>query len=130
MKKKIFITILLAAIIIGAVLLVNNKNQNNTPDITEIPSRNDTAVIPESVSTSTIYTIAEVNTHDKPTDCWMVIGDKVIDATAFIVSGKHPNDKILNGCGKDATEMFTSVKKHSGPTPQEIMMKSQIGVLE
>ena len=131
-KKTIIILIILLIIAVGASL-INKNNQNKTPDITEVPSRNDTAVIPESTSTSTtdkVYSIAEVNMHDKPTDCWLVIGDKVIDATAFIASGGHPNDKILNGCGKDATEMFAAVKKHGGKEAQEVMMKSQIGVLE
>jgi len=133
MNKKIIITIIILIIIAVGASLINKNNQNKQPDITEVPSRNDTAVIPESVSTTsidTVYSIAEVNTHDKPTDCWIVIGDKVIDATSFIASGGHPNDKILNGCGKDATEMFANVKKHSGPEAQEVMMKSQIGVLE
>ena len=120
MKKNIIITIVLAIVVIAAILIVNKKNEYKQPDITEVPSRNDTATIPESsASTTKVYTIAEVNMHDKATDCWIVIGDKVIDATSFIASGKHPNDKILNGCGKDATEMFKSVKKHSGPQAQE-----------
>ncbi len=134
MKKNIIITIVLAIVVIAAILIVNKKNEYKQPDITEVPSRNDTAIIPESTSTSTIdkvYSIAEVNVHDKATDCWMIVdGDKVIDATSFIASGKHPNDKILNGCGKDATEMFESVKKHGGPEAQKVIMKSQIGVLE
>lgn len=133
MSKKIIITIIILLIIAFGGSFIGKINQDKKPDITDIPSRNDTTVIPESTSTSsmdTVYSIAEVNLHNKATDCWLVIGDKVIDATAFIASGEHPNDKILNGCGKDATEMFKNVEKHSGPKPQDVMMKSQIGVLE
>ena len=133
MNKKIIITIVLIIIIIVTILAINKKNQYSQPDITEIPSRNDTAVIPESTSTSTIdtvYSIAEVNMHDKPTDCWLVIGDKVINPTDFIAKELHPNDKIVDGCGKDATEMFASVNKHDGGKAQAALKQYQIGVLE
>ena len=131
MYKKIIITILSIAVIIGLILFINKNNQNKQPDITEVPSRNDTALIPESeASTTKSYTLAEVGAHNTSTDCWMVIEGKVIDATGFMASGQHPNNKIVNGCGKDATEMFNNVKKHSGSQAKEIMMRSQIGVLE
>ena len=129
MKKKIIIAIIL--ILITTISTISLTNKKQAPNISEIPSRNDTAIIPESASsTDKTYTLAEVNLHDKATDCWMTINGKVVDVTSFIASGQHPNDKIMNGCGKDATEMFTSVRKHNGGRAQAILLKSQIGILK
>jgi len=50
------------------------------------------------------YTAVEVATHKNGLSCWMIIDNKVYDVTAYI--SKHPNDAILKGCGKDATQMF------------------------
>lgn len=71
---------------------------------------------PSDVTTSTptetkTYTLDEVAKHASETDCWMAVEGKVYDATSFIPN--HPGGaKILNGCGKDATEMFNKVEKH------------------
>ena len=130
MNKKIIFSIILLIILIS-ILIINNKKQYKKPDITEIPSRNDTAIIPESNSSTTkIYTLNDVMLHNKSNDCWMIVDNKVIDATSFITSGGHPNNKILNGCGKDATEMFKNVKKHGGNKAQNILINSQIGIIQ
>lgn len=50
------------------------------------------------------YTTAEVATHKNGLSCWLILDNKVYDVTSFIT--KHPNDAILRGCGKDATQMF------------------------
>jgi len=57
-------------------------------------------------STTTSYTLAQVAEHNTKDDCWMILDNGVYDVTSFIPD--HPGgDKILRGCGKDATEMFT-----------------------
>ncbi|NCU41872.1 MAG: cytochrome b5 domain-containing protein [Candidatus Moranbacteria bacterium] len=58
------------------------------------------------------YTLQEVASHNTAQDCWLIVGSDIIDATSFF--GKHPggDTNLLKGCGKDATEMFISVKKH------------------
>lgn len=136
MNKKtiIKIVILLLAIII-AILFIKKESSIVATPIEEISPRND-IVVDNKISTSTTknivksYSLAEVALHDKPTDCWLVIEGKVINPTDFIAKGLHPNDKILNGCGKDATSIFKNIPKHSGPTPQEALKEYEIGVLK
>lgn len=130
-KNTIIITILLIALF--TILLFSNKKEIVIP-VEEVSPRND-IVTPQDVSTTTVntvksYSLAEVALHDKATDCWLAVDGKVIDATQFIAKGLHPNDKILNGCGKDATAMFKSVPKHQGPTPQEALKEYEIGILK
>lgn len=51
------------------------------------------------------YSMVEVNKHNNKDDCWLAIDNKVYEVTEF-VSG-HPGGKaLLEGCGKDATELF------------------------
>ena len=73
-------------------------------------------------------TLAEVRTHNKPTDCWTVINRKVYDLTKWV--SQHPGGAAAIGrlCGTDGTRAFTG--KHAGqggPTSQ--LAKYQIGTL-
>ena len=53
------------------------------------------------------YSLADVGAHNKASDCWMVIHDKVYNVTSFIASGQHPGGPVITqGCGKDATTLF------------------------
>lgn len=72
----------------------------STPAMSADPS---TAATPTAVAMT--YTLADVAQHATPEDCWMAISGKVYNATGSI--GKHPGGEvILQGCGKDATQLF------------------------
>lgn len=54
---------------------------------------------------SKLFSMEDVAKHNTRDDCWLLIHDKVYDLTAFIDS--HPGGvAILEGCGRDATELF------------------------
>ncbi|XP_021900111.1 cytochrome B5-like protein [Carica papaya] len=54
---------------------------------------------------SKVYTKAEVALHNKRTDCWIIIKDRVYDVTSYVE--EHPGgDAILNHAGDDSTEGF------------------------
>jgi len=54
------------------------------------------------------YTMEEVAKHNKKTDAWIVIHNKVYDITKWIPM--HPGGLIImKGVGKDATSLFESV---------------------
>jgi len=48
----------------------------------------------------------EIATHNKQTDCWMLISGKVYNITSFF--GSHPggNSTMITSCGKDATAAY------------------------
>ncbi|XP_065849965.1 cytochrome B5-like protein [Euphorbia lathyris] len=54
---------------------------------------------------SQVYTKSEVSLHNKRTDCWVIIKEKVYDITSYVE--EHPGgDAILNHAGDDSTEGF------------------------
>ncbi|KAI3801988.1 hypothetical protein L1987_30108 [Smallanthus sonchifolius] len=51
------------------------------------------------------YNKAEVSLHNKRTDCWIIIKEKVYDVTPYVE--EHPGgDAILAHAGDDSTEGF------------------------
>ncbi|XP_073132485.1 cytochrome B5-like protein [Henckelia pumila] len=54
---------------------------------------------------SKVYAKAEVSLHNKRTDCWIIIKEKVYDVTSYVE--EHPGgDAILTHAGDDSTEGF------------------------
>lgn len=73
---------------------VNNNNSSNSSSNPE---------------TSTIQlTAAEIAKHNTVSNCWMIINSKVYDVTVYVNS--HPGGiaTIIEGCGKDATQLFNT----------------------
>lgn len=71
-------------------------------------------------------TTAEVAKHDNAKDCWFTINGKVYDVTPFIATGLHPGgEAILEGCGKDATELFMTRPMGSG-TPHSAAAQGRL----
>lgn len=133
MNKKA-IMILLTLIVVAIIITTSfNKKSEDIIAIENTAPRNDTVVTEKATTTEAViksYSLAEVALHDKRDDCWLVIEGNVINPTQFIAEGKHPNDFILKGCGKDATEIFNKVPKHAGPRPQDALIQYKIGVLK
>ncbi|VVC99875.1 uncharacterized protein LOC126969136 [Leptidea sinapis] len=55
-----------------------------------------------------VITLAEVSQHDTPSDCWVVIYDRVYDISTFL--DEHPGgaDIMLEYAGRDASIAFRS----------------------
>jgi len=74
---------------------------------------------------STVYTLADISSHNTESSCWMAISGAVYDVTAYFP--KH-NPQIVQGCGRDATQMFNSERKHLRKGTA-ILPEYKIGVL-
>ncbi len=93
-----------------------------------------TSVTPSSGIMSDLknYTMDEVALHNSKEDCWLVLSGKVYDVTAMI--DKHGGgDAILEGCGRDATELFET-RPMGSQTPhsqkaRDMAKNFEIGVL-
>ncbi|XP_050088146.1 cytochrome b5 isoform X1 [Anopheles aquasalis] len=64
------------------------------------------------------YTLAEVGQHNKPTDVWMVIHDKVYDVTKFLHEHPGGEEVLIEYAGKEATTEFDDVGHSSDAKEQ------------
>ena len=72
-------------------------------------------------------TLEEVKKHNKKSDAWLVINNKVYNVTNWI--DKHPGGKIImTGVGKDATQLFLHYK-HPSFVKESILPRYYIGDL-
>ncbi|OVA20295.1 Cytochrome b5-like heme/steroid binding domain [Macleaya cordata] len=90
----IIIATLILGVLFGASLLIPRARKPGTAEVVKsIPK------VPQ------LYTHAEVSLHNKRTDCWVIIKDKVFDVTSYVE--EHPGgDAILDHAGDDSTEGF------------------------
>lgn len=51
------------------------------------------------------FSLSQVAVHNSASDCWLAIHGKVYNVTPM-VSGHPGGEAILQGCGKDATDLF------------------------
>ena len=74
------------------------------------------------------YTLEEVAKHTSESDCWVIVGDQVLDVTDFL--NDHPGGKkaIMTFAGKDATEEFDML--HDRKVISKYAPKSVIGKLK
>lgn len=102
MNKVIIIASIAIVLLFGCTAVENNTTNNETNN----DSNSDDVMT---------YTLAEVSEHSTADDCWIVINGDVYDVTPYIARGVHPGgEAILDGCGKDATQMFLSTRDGQG----------------
>lgn len=77
-------------------------------------------------ASSATYTLTDVSTHATSSNCWMAIDGQVYDVTSYIPD--HPNQQIVDGCGKDATSMFKQIRQHNGRATS-MLSRYHIGAL-
>jgi cytochrome b involved in lipid metabolism len=110
MKKFLYIVLFLALLAAGFYFFKRSGASDSTvtpsPSVTSEQGRE--------------YTLSEIAEHKDKTSCWLAIDGKVYDVTSFVASGFHPGkDAILQGCGKDATELFNTRPTGSGTSHSE-----------
>ncbi|XP_058213721.1 cytochrome B5-like protein [Rhododendron vialii] len=91
----VVVTVLLG-VLLGALFLIPRQLKSD-------PSKK--SQLYANAKASKLYAKAEVSFHNKRTDCWIIIKDKVYDVTSYVE--EHPGgDAILAHAGDDSTEGF------------------------
>lgn len=125
--KNLPVIIVSIMIVVIAGLFIYNSNKN---DSISTETKQETMSPEPTVMTSTSFTLDDVSGHDKKEDCWLAIEGKVYDVTEFIASSRHPGrDAILQGCGKDATELFNT-RPMGSKTPHSNQARGMLGGFE
>ncbi|XAR53387.1 hypothetical protein NMG60_11021925 [Bertholletia excelsa] len=92
----IVVVTLVLGLFVGLLFLIPRRSKS---DISKVAHSN------ASSKESKRYTKIEVSLHNKRTDCWIIIKDKVYDVTSYVE--EHPGgDAILAHAGDDSTEGF------------------------
>jgi len=108
MKYSSLVALLLIPVLFGAGC------SSAAPAATSsVPANNPTAA-----AANQTYALDEVAKHATQNDCWTAINGKVYDVTKAIDSHPGGTDKILMGCGKDATTIFNDIKGGQGHPPR------------
>ena len=102
LKITIALTLIIAIVSIGGVLITSSLNTNDTPELASTTNSQSTS----SPQAKTIYQMEEVANHDSIDDCWLAIDNSVYDVTEFISIHPGGADKIIPLCGQDATTAF------------------------
>lgn len=124
--KKIIIGVLMIFVLIGAGFWYMNYQEEE--ELNQFAAEPNTANEATSTTETKTYTLADVSMHNKKSDCWLAIHGTVLDVTSFI--SKHPGgDRILEGCGKDASSLFDSVPGHNSSIAKMLVKKLTIGKL-
>ncbi|EPS58517.1 hypothetical protein M569_16296 [Genlisea aurea] len=85
----------------GGVLSIASQNSSSFPGDGKLKIQLNST----SSKAPKTYTKAQVSHHNKRTDCWIIIKQKVYDVTPYVE--EHPGgDAILNHAGDDSTEGF------------------------
>lgn len=121
-KQNILVIGMIAIVIIGVgyfILLKNSSTSTNSGNNTSVTS-------PSPSTTSSTYTLNQISEHNAKSNCWMAIDGKVYDFTSYVP--QHPNEDIIDGCGKDATTMYEEIRKHQIKA-DKMLPNYQIGTL-
>lgn len=137
MKKYInIITILVVALfVIGSGVIVYTgrpayRLEEELED--QIPSANTPVNSPLTNSpqgTDLKFSLAEVQKHNSPSDCWSAINGSVYDLTSWI--SRHPGgpEAIISLCGADGSVLFNG--QHGGQRrPASALVLLKIGTLQ
>lgn len=121
-KKELLFGVL-SIILISVLILVFSagyKKQSSLSTVLE-----NTSSSKKTYAVGLALSSDEVNKHAVSSDCWLIIENKVYQATDYL--SKHPGgaDRIIPYCGTDATQPFLTQGgkgKHSQTALQELGM--------
>ena len=124
--KKIISVSVFSIITILLSACSSNLSQGPSVNANSTGAPNKIANASSSTATKNISK-SELSDHSTRESCWLAIDGSVYDVTSFI--SNHPGgDRILSGCGKDATSLFNSIKGHAGEG-KELLPQFYIGKL-
>ena len=117
----IFWAIVVAILTAGLIFYQNSKNiiSNNSKNIFTMNSSNNslatgstndqnaTSATNQS-SQSLSLSLSEIAKHSTPSDCWLLISNKVYNVSSFIAAHPGGSGTIIPNCGKDSTQAYST----------------------
>lgn len=125
MNKYLLVgAIVLVALLGGYFMYRGNPADNNAKSGSATDQNQKSDQVQNEPEAKPAFTLAQIAEHATSTDCWLAIEGKVYDITKQIAGGTHPGGEAnVQGCGKDATELFNTRPMGSG-TPHSDKARS------
>jgi len=118
---------------IGGFLQKQNKEESSQTLASESaisPAPNST---PANGATK-FYTKSEIATRNTPSDCWIIISNKVYSVSKYLTDHPGGASAIIEYCGSDATQGFATQNKPNGgghsSQARSQLSEYQIGTLQ
>ncbi len=88
---------------------------------------------PQNTNSSTQENInttssSDIYSHNSSSDCWTIINGITYNITDYIASKEHPsgNSDLISICGKDGTNAFNNIRKHSSTFTNDVLNKYKV----
>ncbi|MBP6042203.1 cytochrome b5 domain-containing protein [Candidatus Saccharibacteria bacterium] len=113
MKKLLLISLILFSVFMSYVFIGGAIQKQQKENDAESGVKTSAPTIDKSVPQKA-FTINEVSTHSRSSDCWLIINNKVYNVAKFL--GEHPGgaSTIIPYCGKEATKAFDTQDRGPG----------------
>jgi cytochrome b involved in lipid metabolism len=85
---------------------------------------------PQVDQTEAMLTIDEISKHSQTVDCWIMISDKVYDATDYLEHHPGGANEIIPYCGRDATQAYLTQGGRGSHSPEALKQLGYIYVGE
>jgi cytochrome b involved in lipid metabolism len=110
-KELVFGIVSIVVIAAAAVFFVfqfNQKEKQVNQVLTNIQKNNQNPNQKQNSNNnqSLTLTVEEVQKHNQPNDCWLIINDAVYDVTNYAQFHPGGDQRIYRFCGQDATNAF------------------------
>lgn len=123
-KKIIIVNLIIIFLIAFYIISIASQNKKNTSTILKKDYQN---INQNNQNESTMniisFTMEEVAKHNSKKDCWLVIDGFIYDVTKFINQHVGGDQVIIDSCGKDATQTFSTRGQKNSPHPQSAYKK-------
>jgi cytochrome b involved in lipid metabolism len=120
MNKASILFAAIVLVVIGAGVILSTVGKSGSPTT---PTA---GIAPTTTNAS--YTLTDISAHASASDCWMAIDGNVYNVSSYV--NQHPGgQQIVDGCGKDASGLFASIRKHQREATA-MLPEFQIGTLK
>lgn len=130
-QKEVIIGLILVLIVGGFIGYYTLGNRENKPSgSTQTPNQQTGAsAAPSNKPNTKSLTMTEVAKHNTPSDCWVVVSNKVYNVTNLEDSHPGGRQAIISSCGTDATEKFMTKggRGSHSPKAQQVLQSFYIG---
>ena len=104
-NREIILWTVIVALIGGIVLYISLNNYQTAKYVS-------TTINSPKIGTTQSFLLSDVAKHNNQASCWTVIDGNIYDITSFVSSHPAGVQKILKGCGIDATQLYGRVGAH------------------